>query len=368
MKIGNTMSNDAKHLIENAINSALPGGVIVSYHLVNEGHSQIFAFSADVKVAIDDKPIALRFYRLKSTSGAALYDAGKIISTDNDSVQIPVLLTPSLSIQKQKSFREDGIFYIDDAGNAWLVGSGMRIDIQGRKSQVKNEFDSKYSNVFADKATLVLRILFEYGPMGVRDMSRLSDELGFFLSPGYISKVASSLEAKGYAVRRADDAIVLRRKRELLEDWIHSYRKLRNFESRHYYIAEVDMVDLVQRIALAVGHSAAMSDRAGASLIDAYAGFDSLLLLAKDMIKASEALRDIGAREVDRGANVELVIPRYKVSAFFGMREISGCYVVSDLQLYLDLMCQPIRGLEAAEHLFTKQLARYFSEEDEYPI
>ncbi len=46
----------------------------------------------------------------------------------------------------------------------------------------------------------------------------------------------------------------------------------------------------------------------------------------------------------------------------------AGHYVVSDLQLYLDLTRQPIRGIEAAEHLFDKKLSRLFFEEEEYPV
>jgi len=362
------MSVDAKQLVEDAISSAFPGGVLASYQLLSEGHSQTFSFSAMVDAVIDDRLVAFRVYRLKSASEAALNDAEKIISADNDSVRIPVLLTPPLSVQKQKKLRGKRTLFIDDAGNSWLVGPGIRVDIQGRKSQEKSDNSSEYANIFADKATLVLRILLQYGSMGVRDMSRLANELGFPLSPGYISKVASSLEIKGYAIKRADDAIVLRRKRELLQDWAHSYRRQKNSESRRYYIAEADMGDLVHRVCLAVGRSAALSDRSGASLIDAYASFDSAFLLTRDIIKVSETLLGIGAREVDRGANVEVVIPRYKVSAFFGAREISGCYVVSDLQLYLDLTRQPIRGIEAAEHLFDKKLSRLFFEEEEYPV
>jgi hypothetical protein len=37
--------------------------------------------------------------------------------------------------------------------------------------------------------------------------------------------------------------------------------------------------------------------------------------------------------------------------------------VASDVQLYLDLICQPIRGLEAAEHLFDRFIAPIIDEE-----
>ena len=61
-------------------------------------------------------------------------------------------------------------------------------------------------------------------------------------------------------------------------------------------------------------------------------------------------------REAREGANLIFLLPYYKHSAFYGKQRIRKVWVVSDLQLYLDLHKYPVRGLEQAEHLYEKRL------------
>jgi hypothetical protein len=68
--------------------------------------------------------------------------------------------------------------------------------------------------------------------------------------------------------------------------------------------------------------------------------------------------------EVKQGANVIILDPYYKNSVFYGLREVDGLLVVSDIQLYLDLYHYPIRGLDKAEHLYEKRLKNLFEDLD----
>jgi hypothetical protein len=61
-------------------------------------------------------------------------------------------------------------------------------------------------------------------------------------------------------------------------------------------------------------------------------------------------------KEVDQGANIEFLFPYYKHSVFWDVQKAKDLWVVSDIQLYLDLYNYPIRGLEQAEHLYGKRL------------
>jgi hypothetical protein len=61
-------------------------------------------------------------------------------------------------------------------------------------------------------------------------------------------------------------------------------------------------------------------------------------------------------REAEEGVNLIFLLPYYKHSVFYGKQRIRSVWVVSDLQLYLDLHNHPIRGLEQAEHLYEKRL------------
>ena len=66
--------------------------------------------------------------------------------------------------------------------------------------------------------------------------------------------------------------------------------------------------------------------------------------------------------EARQGENVVLMLPYYKNSVFYGRQKAKDLWVVSDIQLYLDLYNYPIRGLEQAEHLFEKRLRSEINE------
>jgi len=50
----------------------------------------------------------------------------------------------------------------------------------------------------------------------------------------------------------------------------------------------------------------------------------------------------------------------YKHSVFYKKQKVKESWVVSDIQLYLDLYNYPIRGLEQAEHIYAKRLKQLF--------
>lgn len=80
--------------------------------------------------------------------------------------------------------------------------------------------------MFADKATLVSRMLFYSEPRGVRETSTMLGDLGFSLTAGYVSKVANSLIAEHYA-RRTEEGIELNNKESFLEEWVSVYKRMR---------------------------------------------------------------------------------------------------------------------------------------------
>ena len=80
--------------------------------------------------------------------------------------------------------------------------------------------------------------------------------------------------------------------------------------------------------------------------------------MVRDIEPAVAKLTQAGAKPVGRGANIQILLPYYKVSAFYDAQEVKGMNIASLIQLYLDLVREPIRGIEAAEHL----LERYGSQ------
>ncbi|MFO7772793.1 MAG: type IV toxin-antitoxin system AbiEi family antitoxin, partial [Dehalococcoidia bacterium] len=74
--------------------------------------------------------------------------------------------------------------------------------------------------------------------------------------------------------------------------------------------------------------------------------------VSKNIREVSESL---GLKEVSSGANFSILEP-YDTGVFYGSRQIDNVKVVSDVQLYLDLVAFKGRGEESAEFLFEQRL------------
>lgn len=266
----------------------------------------------------------------------------------------PILIAPFLSEAKQQHLRDWGVGYVDAAGNAWISASGVLIDRSGKKPAMRRAIST--SSLFSDKATLVIRLLFSGKVLGVREMSSVLASEGSPLSPGYISKTVAALAQSGYAVKEGKK-VRLASRDLLLADWAEAYRsKARAAEIEGWYLPEADPVGLALAVGRALGDGGALTDRAGAYFVDPYALFDSVDVLVRNRSRVIDALRALGAEPADRGANINLRIPVYPVSSFYDMQVFDGVPVASNVQLYLDLVCQPQRGREAADHLFSTQI------------
>ena len=260
-----------------------------------------------------------------------------------------ILACPFLSPARQEFLRESGVPFFDFAGNAWIVSDTVHVDRRG----FPNPFSEprRARGPFSDKASLVLRALIAWGPgRGVRS---IAEQTG--LSPGYVSKVVRELEERRYVARR-EEGLALQNAQELLQDWVRAYRK-HWIERRGYFVPVARAPAVMDALREAsVKDEYALTLQAGASLVAHYADFDVVDVYVHDMDAAVTLAAQLEAREVQRGANLRVSVPYYRVSAFFDRQEAAGLPVVSDLQLYLDLYDYPLRGREQAEHILERRL------------
>jgi hypothetical protein len=73
---------------------------------------------------------------------------------------------------------------------------------------------------------------------------------------------------------------------------------------------------------------------------------------------ALEIAKKLEVNPTPKGGNVKFVLP-YDEGVFYGMREIRGAKVVSNVQLYVDLFNFPARGEEAASQLLEVMLKEW---------
>lgn len=342
---------ETANLINQAVSAALPSGKV--HDLVIQPSPSC---DASGRVIFGEGKTLDAAFETGTFPSTALLDQAvrRIEAYANVAALTPFLIAPSFSEAKQSYLRERRMNYLDAAGNAWVETTDILIDRRGKKpSSSQSELPQ---DPFSDKATLVARLLFSGGTWGIRQIGSTLASQGFRLSPGYVSKILTTLAERRYAIKSPQGVRLINRNL-LLQDWAETYqRKNRRTRNEGWFLPEPDAHTLSLTVGKALGDAGALTDRAGAYLIDAYASFDTVDVIPHDHAAVRSVLESLGAQQVERGANINLKSSPYALSSFYGMRWINGVPVVSDLQLYLDLCCQPQRGREAADHLYDRAI------------
>jgi hypothetical protein len=115
-----------------------------------------------------------------------------------------------------------------------------------------------------------------------------------------------------------------------------------------------ELVAKLKTAAIRHGVRYALSGPSGASLIFSYLT-PTLVHFYVDVSK-EEFLEELKADPVSSEGNLLIRVVQQE-NEFIGSREVKGIYVVSDLQLYLDLWTMGGRGEEAAEELRRERLS-----------
>ena len=270
---------------------------------------------------------------------------------------VPVLAAPYMSPEKQALCRDAGINFMDLSGNVFIAHRSFYLERIGFPNQFPEKRQRR--DPFSDKASLILREMLKNPKQrwGVRE---LAEKIG--LDPGYVSRMAKSLDESGYAAR-AKGKISLRAPQEILDDWVRSYDLKRN-EHHRFFLLAPDVKSILGRlreidIPPNVGY--ALSVQAGAGLVAPHAVYKEVHLYLNDPNAIGFFQEALDLKAADQGANLLLMMPFYKHSVFYDCREVEGLRVVSDIQLYLDLYGYPVRGREQAEHLYDQRLKLMFS-------
>jgi hypothetical protein len=356
--------SDHKIQIKEILEELSPDVKLLSLSLVPSEGSLLFDFRVAATIDCNGTKSDLCIIGMKASSMAALADVVGAVALPKEAGTPCVLLIPYASPDKMAFIKKHSLNYIDEAGNAFIRVPGIYVNKQGFKQKRKEKLGGEVHNIFSDKATLVLRLLLDAQQLRVREACRVLTDKDINLSVGYISKVMNALVTQFY-VKRDGNTFYLTNPKALLDDWTSDYRRRNKAQASGFFFPSTNIHELMERVAPALDMQYAFTGQAGASLVDPYASFDVIDLYVHEVEKARHALEAIGAKGVNRGANINLMEPYYKASSFYEARQVGGKWVVSDLQLYLDLRCNPIRGLEAAEHLYERKLGNRFKSNEE---
>jgi hypothetical protein len=206
-------------------------------------------------------------------------------------------------------------------------------------------------NIFADKASLVLRKMLQNPERKwvVRD----------FTGPGGVSlgmsqEVLKAMEKKGYIERvkkGPNSYTILTNKEKLISNWLEEYSFDQNVIDT-YYSANKNILNKFRKVLKE--NQYALTLHTGANLITSFVRTEEIFIYMnlKDWKKDILDIRQkLDLKELVRGGNIHLIHPFYKNSVFFNTQKIKGYTMVSNLQLYLDLYHFQPRGREQAEYL-----------------
>jgi len=213
------------------------------------------------------------------------------------------------------------------------------------------EGNNKLKNIFADKATLILRKMIRQPDKKwvTRDFT---DPEG--VSIGMAQGVLEAMAKQGYAERLKKGPhsyTFLTNKEKLIADWLKEYRfELNGIDT--YYTSDKSILKKLK--AYLSDSQYALTLHTGANLITSFVRTDHVYLYVsfqdwdKDILEMRQRL---DLKELVKGGNFHIIRPYYKKSVFLNIQKIKGYRVISNLQLYLDLYNFQPRGREHAEYL-----------------
>jgi hypothetical protein len=273
---------------------------------------------------------------------------------------VPLLMVPHLSRRSRDDLRAAGVNHADLSGVVFVRDAGLYIDLEGVPAPVGSvrEAAAYRVNPFSDKASLVLRLLLAAAG---RPLHHSAISAQAHVTRGWVSLVARELVGRGY-VERGADGVRLSDAIGVLKDWAGVYSWNRN--RMVSYVAPFEYEELLAHVAAALRALEAgwaLTLLAGMDRVGSHVQHGQVHVYVRpaDFGRAEARLRaTLHLERVAHGGNFHLLEPYYAVSAFCGQREVGGLPVVSDIQLYLDLVGFPVRGSESVEVLLRNRLGR----------
>jgi hypothetical protein len=260
-----------------------------------------------------------------------------------------VIIAPFISREGASICREFGVGFIDLSGNCLLSLPGLYVERTGYPNTFKKP--REIQSLFSPKSSRVIRCLLS-DPTRLWTLKGLAIETG--VSIGLIHRIATALETNLFAKKELR-AFKLEDPARLLEAWREEYYR-RSPKWGRYIVRAGSIKESVARLKTAATHHGvryALSGPSGASFLSSYLTPTAVHLYV-DVLK-KEFLEEIKADPVSSEGNLLIRVVEQE-NEFIGSRQVKGFYIVSDLQLYLDLWAMGGRGQEAAEELRRERL------------
>lgn len=251
----------------------------------------------------------------------------------------PVILTPYLTEKSAALLDSKRVGYFDLAGNALIDYGPIFIRVAGKARQ--NRVGRKLKSLFAPRSARILRVML-LDPKKhwlVQDLAKEAK-----VSIGLVSKVKQKLRELELGADARD--MFVDKPGQLLDEWVRAYRYDDNQIERYY--SPLDLAEIEGRLAITARSRAlryALTMFSGAWKIAPFVRYNFASFYYSG--KPDELAKDLKIKSVSSGANVWVFKP-VDEGIYYGLQEVGGLAVASNLQLYLDLVNFKGRGEEQA--------------------
>jgi hypothetical protein len=206
-------------------------------------------------------------------------------------------------------------------------------------------------NIFQGKAQDILRVLLVRYPK-TWTLREICKEAGVSLR--WASVVSKALINERMALRDTDrGGLRIMAPEGLLRRWANYRNFAANTRFLDYYMEEDDISALFSRFKGKQGPEYALTCLAGGLLAAPFVRPANAHVYVKNEESAKRWAELLRLQPVEKNGNVKFAIAKGS-GVFYGSHPISGTKVVSNVQLYVDLLNYPGRGEEAAGEILKK--------------
>lgn len=256
-----------------------------------------------------------------------------------------LLLAPFISEESARICAEAGIGYADLAGNARLSFDQVFIETRSAGNPFYEKRESH--SLFAPRATRVVRTLLQ-GPLRPWKVTALAESAR--VSLGWVSAVRQQLLAREWA-REETDGLRITKPDAVLDAWARVDDWSKRTQTREYSVLENDPVRLAEQLQNALKTDPPVFTQWLAGwLRRPYTNPVVVTAYVKTFPSNSDIEKALLARQVDSGGALRLVMPKDD-GALYPSQTVRGFPLVSDVQIYLDLLRAGLRGDEQASEL-----------------
>ena len=276
----------------------------------------------------------------------------EIISNNNN--YYGVFASSFLSDESRKICQENNIGFIDIGGNCFFKFDNVYLSIEGKPNLFPNTRPLK--TLFYSKSSRALRVLLCNPRQNwfVKDLSKEAD-----ISIGQAFLVKKKLLEEEFIEKFQIDEqkkFKLIKPDKLLGEWEKNYSYKKNNIRNYYSLDDTKTIESnIANYCNAKKIKYAFTLTSGASLVAPFLRYNRVFIYILGNIETFA--KDLNFKEVSSGSNISILQP-YDEGVFYNLQIIDGVKVVSDIQLYLDLISYRERGEEAAKFLFEQRISK----------